>query len=69
MEVNKCPFSMFSFLPDQQWIHPCRCRGSSKWVHQDCLQRWIDEKHRLDPSGVESVSICPSKSTWKSCDL
>ncbi|VDL58743.1 unnamed protein product [Hymenolepis diminuta] len=32
--------------PDQQWIHPCRCRGSSKWFHQDCLQRWIDVNHR-----------------------
>ncbi|VUZ40249.1 unnamed protein product [Hymenolepis diminuta] len=44
--------------PDQQWIHPCRCRGSSKWVHQDCLQRWIDEKHRLDPSVPVNCRIC-----------
>lgn len=24
-----------------EWIHPCRCSGSAKWVHQNCLQQWI----------------------------
>ncbi|ETE73752.1 E3 ubiquitin-protein ligase MARCH5, partial [Ophiophagus hannah] len=27
-----------------EWVRPCRCRGSTKWVHQTCLQRWVDEK-------------------------
>ncbi|ALC48752.1 CG17991 [Drosophila busckii] len=26
------------------WRHPCQCRGSTKWVHESCLYRWIDEK-------------------------
>ena len=26
------------------WVSPCRCRGTAKWVHQECLQRWVDEK-------------------------
>ncbi|CAN0410013.1 unnamed protein product, partial [Hapterophycus canaliculatus] len=21
--------------------HPCRCRGSIKYVHQDCLMEWL----------------------------
>jgi len=25
-------------------LHPCNCKGSTKWVHELCLQRWIDEK-------------------------
>ena len=29
-----------------EWVRPCRCRGSTKWVHQACLQRWVDEKQR-----------------------
>ncbi|XP_071483348.1 E3 ubiquitin-protein ligase MARCHF5-like [Diadema antillarum] len=29
-----------------EWVRPCRCRGTTKWVHQMCLQRWIDEKQR-----------------------
>lgn len=28
------------------WVRPCNCRGTTKWVHQVCLQRWIDEKQR-----------------------
>ncbi|KAF7232112.1 hypothetical protein EG68_09299 [Paragonimus skrjabini miyazakii] len=26
------------------WSRPCGCRGALKWVHQSCLQRWIDEQ-------------------------
>ncbi|XP_017065784.1 E3 ubiquitin-protein ligase MARCHF5 [Drosophila eugracilis] len=29
-----------------KWVQPCSCRGSTKWVHQSCLNRWIDEKQR-----------------------
>ena len=28
------------------WVSPCRCRGTAKWVHQECLQRWVDEKQQ-----------------------
>ncbi|CAF0804428.1 unnamed protein product [Adineta ricciae] len=38
------------------WVSPCRCRGTAKWVHQECLQRWVDEKQQ-GSSGVK-VS-CP----------
>ncbi|KAH9282675.1 E3 ubiquitin-protein ligase MARCH5 [Echinococcus granulosus] len=42
----------------QCWIHPCRCCGSSKWVHQSCLQRWLDERQRLDPLSPLSCRMC-----------
>ncbi|XP_001944696.1 E3 ubiquitin-protein ligase MARCH5-like [Acyrthosiphon pisum] len=29
---------------NRDWVTPCKCRGSTRWVHQDCVQRWIDEK-------------------------
>ena len=42
--------------PGKQWTSPCRCRGATKWVHQVCLQHWIDEKQR----GASSVEVqCP----------
>ena len=42
--------------PGKQWTSPCRCRGATKWVHQVCLQHWIDEKQR----GASSVPVeCP----------
>ncbi|KAI0987982.1 hypothetical protein GJ496_011969 [Pomphorhynchus laevis] len=39
-----------------EWISPCRCSGTTKWTHQSCVQRWIDEKQ----GGVSSVQVyCP----------
>lgn len=28
------------------WVQPCKCIGTTKWVHQHCLQRWVDVKQR-----------------------
>ncbi len=40
--------------PGLEWISPCQCRGATKWVHQPCLQQWIDEKQK----GSSSVEVC-----------
>lgn len=29
-----------------EWIKPCNCKGTLRWVHQSCLQRWVDEKQK-----------------------
>ena len=31
---------------EESLIAPCRCNGSSKFVHRDCLQQWIDVKKK-----------------------
>lgn len=36
------------------WVKPCKCKGTSKWVHQTCLQRWIDEKQK----GNSTAKVC-----------
>lgn len=42
------------------WVRPCRCRGTTKWVHQFCLQRWIDEKQK----GKSTTKVaCPQCNT------
>lgn len=42
--------------PGKEWTCPCKCRGATKWVHQDCLQPWIDQKQR----GSSSIEVaCP----------
>lgn len=28
------------------WVQPCNCIGTIRWVHQSCLQRWVDEKQK-----------------------
>lgn len=29
---------------EAQWVAPCACRGTTKWVHQACLLDWIDSQ-------------------------
>jgi len=40
--------------PHAMWTHPCRCSGTTKWVHQACIQRWVDEKQK----GNLSAQVC-----------
>ncbi|XKL60297.1 hypothetical protein PGB90_001313 [Kerria lacca] len=45
---------------DPCWVQPCNCRGTTKWVHQSCLQRWVDEKQK--GNAMTKVS-CPQCNT------
>ncbi|XP_068561459.1 E3 ubiquitin-protein ligase MARCHF5 [Cebidichthys violaceus] len=40
------------------WVSPCRCKGSTKWIHQSCLQRWLDEKQKGNGGGAVSCPQC-----------
>ncbi|XP_030753155.1 E3 ubiquitin-protein ligase MARCH5-like [Sitophilus oryzae] len=42
------------------WVQPCNCRGTTKWVHQTCLQRWVDEKQK---GGNMTKVSCPQCQT------
>lgn len=42
------------------WVKPCHCRGTAKWVHQECIQRWIDEKQK-EHAGIHVA--CPQCNT------
>jgi len=44
--------------PLQKWLRPCKCRGTTKWVHNTCLQRWFDEKQRGNPAVHVSCPQC-----------
>lgn len=43
------------------WVQPCNCRGTTKWVHQSCLQRWVDEKEKGGDRGGKIT--CPQCQT------
>jgi len=43
--------------PALTWISPCGCRGSTKWVHQRCLLRWINN---ADPACGGDRMCCPN---------
>lgn len=42
------------------WVQPCNCKGTTKWVHQACLQRWVDEKQK---GGNMQRVACPQCQT------
>ncbi|XP_046508616.1 E3 ubiquitin-protein ligase MARCHF5 isoform X3 [Equus quagga] len=58
-----------------EWVRPCRCRGSTKWVHQACLQRWVDEKQRGNSTArvacpqcnAEYLIVFPKLVYWSAC--
>ncbi|KAM7392374.1 hypothetical protein PAMA_007472 [Pampus argenteus] len=41
-----------------EWVSPCRCKGCTKWIHQSCLQRWLDEKQKGNNGGAVSCPQC-----------
>lgn len=43
------------------WVKPCKCRGTTKWVHQSCLQRWVDEKQKGNTFAKVTCSQCGSE--------
>lgn len=64
MEAERCCWICFATDEDNRlaaWVKPCQCRGTTKWVHQSCLYRWIDEKTQKG-NALRSVS-CPQCQT------
>ncbi|XP_037951491.1 E3 ubiquitin-protein ligase MARCHF5 [Teleopsis dalmanni] len=43
------------------WVQPCKCRGTTKWVHQSCLYRWVDEKQRGNALRAVSCQQCQTE--------
>eukprot|EP00041_Stephanoeca_diplocostata_P010981 m.176872 g.176872 ORF g.176872 m.176872 type:complete len:311 (-) comp18363_c0_seq36:6869-7801(-) len=41
---------------DLDWVSPCKCSGSTKWVHQRCLLRWLNDENGCR----EDRSSCPN---------
>eukprot|EP00040_Diaphanoeca_grandis_P029892 m.175938 g.175938 ORF g.175938 m.175938 type:complete len:309 (-) comp31835_c7_seq3:221-1147(-) len=39
-----------------EWVSPCRCKGSTKWVHQRCILRWINDPKR----DHAEKDVCPN---------
>lgn len=46
---------------EASWVQPCNCRGTTKWVHQACIQRWVDEKQKGNNTGRVSCPQCQTE--------
>ena len=46
---NLCWICLTETIPeDDKFIHPCKCTGSTKWVHHNCLVTWIKTSDKID---------------------
>ncbi|KAJ3100762.1 hypothetical protein HDU97_001933, partial [Phlyctochytrium planicorne] len=39
-----------------RWVSPCKCKSSLKYVHEECLLRWIAEKE----GPIQGEVKCPA---------
>ncbi|KAI9597532.1 hypothetical protein BDF19DRAFT_435367 [Syncephalis fuscata] len=51
-EAEICRVCRCEATPDQPLFHPCRCSGSIKYVHEDCLKEWLSR------SGKRHCELC-----------
>lgn len=56
MAEDVCRICLAPGTPDEPLFHPCRCRGSIRYVHQDCLFEWLKHAH-ID----NQCDLCRSK--------
>ena len=54
MEVNTCRICRGEATRTQPLLHPCKCRGSIKYIHQECLLEWLRHLNKLS----EKCDIC-----------
>ncbi|KNC99656.1 uncharacterized protein SPPG_09243 [Spizellomyces punctatus DAOM BR117] len=45
-EVEICRVCRCPSTPDQPLYYPCKCSGSMKYVHQDCLEEWLQHSRK-----------------------
>ena len=56
---NKKKICRICFEEDDggEYISPCLCKGTQKYIHRDCLNRWRD-MHSFDSEKRNSCEIC-----------
>lgn len=47
-EINQTTTTTIS--KDDGWVQPCKCKGSTRWVHQDCILAWLDRQNGYGPT-------------------
>ena len=43
---NTCRVCRGESTEEQPLLHPCKCRGSIKYIHQDCLLEWLKHSNK-----------------------
>ncbi|TGZ77112.1 hypothetical protein EX30DRAFT_398788 [Ascodesmis nigricans] len=45
-DPDHCRICRSEGTPDEPLYHPCKCSGSIKFVHQDCLMEWLQHSQK-----------------------
>ncbi|KAI5787021.1 hypothetical protein DFH27DRAFT_487022 [Peziza echinospora] len=45
-EIDHCRICRSESTIDEPLFHPCKCSGSIKFVHQDCLMEWLQHSQK-----------------------
>ncbi|KAI0676025.1 hypothetical protein C8Q78DRAFT_1142731 [Trametes maxima] len=45
-EQDTCRICSAPAEPDQPLFHPCRCSGTIRYIHQDCLTEWLQHSKK-----------------------
>ncbi|KAJ1972426.1 hypothetical protein H4R35_004679 [Dimargaris xerosporica] len=45
-EVEFCRVCRGEAIPEEPLFHPCKCTGSIKYIHQDCLVEWLSHSKK-----------------------
>lgn len=51
---NSCRICRGEGTKSQPLLHPCKCRGSIRYIHQDCLLEWLKHSNK----STEQCDIC-----------
>lgn len=51
---HSCRICRGEATESQPLIHPCKCRGSIKYIHQDCLMEWLNHSNK----STKQCDIC-----------
>ena len=46
VEPDTCRICRGEGSPDEPLFYPCKCSGSIKYVHQDCLMEWLSHSQK-----------------------
>lgn len=53
-EADLCRVCQTEGTPERPLFHPCKCTGSIKFIHEECLSLWLRYRERFD----ESCELC-----------
>ncbi len=51
---HECRICSFEAEPERPLFYPCSCSGTIRWVHQDCLEKWLKVKNL----STERCEVC-----------